>query len=177
MSHPPIYTLSMWQPWASLLVLGCKQFETRHWPIPQNKLPRETAIHAAGRWTRDQRELCEQNTHIRAALIEHAPTLARQVNCGAHYLPHVNLMLGDVAISLPLGCLIGMGAFVSCWQTELVITTEYITPAEAAMGNYEPGRFAFRFYDAQLITPIPMHGKQSWWRVARPQPMEVRKLK
>jgi len=30
---PPIRTLSLWQPWASLMALGLKRMETRSWPM------------------------------------------------------------------------------------------------------------------------------------------------
>lgn len=159
-----VYALSLWQPWASLLTLGEKQFETRHWPIQQKSLPRTTVIHAAGRWSRAQRELCEQDPFIRASLVKQAVTLAENVNSGKHYLPHINFMLDDVAISLPLGCLIGLGDFVNCWPTD----GAKVSRKEAAMGNYATGRFAWCFKNPQLITPVPQHGRQRWWRVPNP---------
>jgi hypothetical protein len=40
----PIKTLSLWQPWASLIVAGFKRHETRHWPT---RVRGRMAIHAA----------------------------------------------------------------------------------------------------------------------------------
>lgn len=46
--------ISLWQPWASAIVLGMKRIETRHW-LTRYRGP--IAIHAAKRWTSDEREL------------------------------------------------------------------------------------------------------------------------
>lgn len=46
--------ISLWQPWASAVALGLKRIETRHW-FTAYRGP--IAIHAAKRWTRDEREL------------------------------------------------------------------------------------------------------------------------
>lgn len=40
--------LSLWQPWASLVALNLKRFETRSWSTPYRG---EIAIHAAKHWT------------------------------------------------------------------------------------------------------------------------------
>ena len=45
--------LSLWQPWASAIALGHKRIEPRHWTTSYRGL---IAIHAAKRWTADERE-------------------------------------------------------------------------------------------------------------------------
>lgn len=45
--------LSLWQPWASAIVLGWKRVETRHW---STRYRGALAIHAAKRWTAKERE-------------------------------------------------------------------------------------------------------------------------
>lgn len=45
--------ISLWQPWASAIALGHKRVETRHWSTAYRG---PIAIHAAKRWTPDQRE-------------------------------------------------------------------------------------------------------------------------
>lgn len=39
--------ISIWQPHASLLLLGAKPFETRSWPVPKALIGQRVAIHAA----------------------------------------------------------------------------------------------------------------------------------
>lgn len=48
--------ISLWQPWASAMALGLKAIETRHWSTPHRG---PMAIHAAKRWTADERETAE----------------------------------------------------------------------------------------------------------------------
>jgi hypothetical protein len=43
--------LSLWQPYATLILLGAKQYETRHWKTDYRG---PLAIHAAKRWTREE---------------------------------------------------------------------------------------------------------------------------
>lgn len=45
--------ISLWQPWASAVVLGVKKIETRHWG-PKYTGP--LAIHAAKRWHAEQQQ-------------------------------------------------------------------------------------------------------------------------
>lgn len=53
--------ISLWQPWATLIAIGAKQYETRSWPANYTG---ELAIHAAKRKPR----LYELNMDILAAL-------------------------------------------------------------------------------------------------------------
>lgn len=48
--------LSLWQPWASAMLLGWKRIETRGWSTDYRG---PLAIHAAKHWTRDEREFWE----------------------------------------------------------------------------------------------------------------------
>lgn len=44
-----IPALTLWQPWACLIEVGAKPYETRAFPIPRRLLGRRVAIHAAAR--------------------------------------------------------------------------------------------------------------------------------
>jgi hypothetical protein len=48
-----VRAISLWQPWATAIVVGSKRIETRHWTT---KYRGPLAIHAAKRWDRQQRE-------------------------------------------------------------------------------------------------------------------------
>lgn len=41
--------ITIWQPWASLIAAGAKQFEFRSWPAPRALIGRRVAIHAGAR--------------------------------------------------------------------------------------------------------------------------------
>jgi activating signal cointegrator 1 len=44
-----IPAITLWQPWACLIEIGAKRFETRAFPIPRRLLGHRVAIHAAAR--------------------------------------------------------------------------------------------------------------------------------
>jgi activating signal cointegrator 1 len=54
-----IPVLSLHQPWASLIAIGAKRFETRSWPAPNAMIGRSIAIHAAKTVT-SLRDLCDE---------------------------------------------------------------------------------------------------------------------
>lgn len=50
MPHPlTIPVVTLWQPWACLVEIGAKPYETRHFTIPDRLLGKRVAIHAAAR--------------------------------------------------------------------------------------------------------------------------------
>jgi len=50
--------LTIWQPWASLIILGCKPYEFRGWPAHQSIIGQRIAIHAGARPVR-KREIAD----------------------------------------------------------------------------------------------------------------------
>jgi activating signal cointegrator 1 len=87
----PRYALTIWQPYASLLMAGIKRYETRIW---ETKHRGEIVIHAAQRWHKDQ-----------IALVD---TLRGM-------LPHEQLSVLD---DLPRGCALGTIDIVAIHPTE-----------------------------------------------------------
>lgn len=81
--------LSLWQPWASAMALGLKRIETRHW---STRYRGPLLIHAAKRWTADERELLE---------IEHEH--------------------GRMPAQVPLGALVAIARLVDIRPTEQLI--------------------------------------------------------
>jgi hypothetical protein len=45
----PMPAISLHQPWASLVAIGAKRYETRHWRAPARLIGQRVAIHAAAR--------------------------------------------------------------------------------------------------------------------------------
>ncbi len=62
--------ISLWQPWATLVALGIKQTETRHWATKHRG---QLAIHAAKRWRPEQQQaalrFAEQHPAHAAAIL------------------------------------------------------------------------------------------------------------
>lgn len=126
--------ISLWQPWASAMALGLKTIETRHWSTNVRGL---VAIHAAKRWTREEREDAED--------------FARSFNCPALIEP-------------PLGAILALGHLVSVVRVETL--RDDISDMERAFGNYGNARFAWQFaHVVSLPEPIPFKGAQGFFEV------------
>lgn len=136
MSKIPVLTI--WQPWATLIALGAKQFETRGW---QTGYRGPIGIHAAQKWDKEVRGYC---------------TLLRQ---------HLPASMDPMA--LPRGCMVAVAELADIWPTEelrprLEAGGQY---GEIALGNYAPGRFGWWLQDVRPFPePIPVRGAQGLWR-------------
>lgn len=130
--------ISIWQPWASLIVHGMKFFETRTWSAPKSVIGQTIGIAATKNILPDQRS---------AYLDEDFQRYFEQSG-----LPPLD--------DLPRGYLLGT---VLLHSVEL-ITQEFlddITDEEKAFGWYGLGGYAWRLrYARQFDHPIPIQGKQ-----------------
>lgn len=133
---PTTKAISLWQPWASLIVWGEKRYETRSWDTRYRGL---VAIHAAKRWT----------VHEKAALF----------NLGRVF-PSLQLYVPDLRGSpLPLGAMLCVCRLIETYRTEDI--RYKLTPQEQAFGNYTRGRYAWKLDIVEIFDePIPARGAQ-----------------
>lgn len=159
--------LSLWQPWASLLVAGAKRVETRGRPFHYRG---PLLIHAAKKWDTEQWMLCQAEP-FHSALV------------GLGYPRQV----GKPDRCLPLGCIVGRVDVVACVPTHSVAAKVQpghppgffegwidsvlgrhllISPTEEAFGDYGPGRFAILTENpVRFEKPIKCRGRQSLFEV------------
>lgn len=140
--------LSLWQPWATLMALDAKRFETRSWASPYRG---PIAIHASK--NRQELELCLEE-----------PFRAVLVAGGIH-------KIGD----LPFGAFVAVGELIACYETPsssipMRVYHQEVEKCRAeheyAFGNYEPQRFAWKFVNVRsLVEPIPARGFQGLWNI------------
>lgn len=135
--------ITLWQPWASLIAVGLKRYETRHWPTWYR---RKLLIHAA------KRKMTQKDKVVWAL----AHRLAEIPEPSIDELPHGAI----VAIADLTGCF-KMGAEYS-WQLENIQIDEQ-SALERSVGNWAPGRFAWQLENIQPIDPIECKGGQSFW--------------
>src|SRR6516165_7564814 len=130
--------ISLMQPWATLVVCGLKQYETRRWSTAHRGL---LAIHASKKFNFDVQVLCEQEPF-------------KSLLAMAGY-PDRNL--------LPRGALLGTVELVDCTPTNLLNpSTE-----ERALGDFRPGRYAWKLADPQqLERPMAMAGRLGIYEIA-----------
>lgn len=131
----PFPALTVYQPWASLIACGFKEFETRGWPAPQKYIGQLIALHAAKQWsTQEQRWLTVYQKKF----------------------PEI----GELAV--PRGCIIAMCRLVEVVPAELL--RETVNPRERSMGNFDAGRYGWRLEVVKRAEPpIPAAGKQGIW--------------
>lgn len=173
----PKYCLSLWQPWAMLWALGEKQFETRHWDLPESMIGQEVFIHAAQRWTESERWLCSMPI-FREAFLRHSEIVGENVDdqIGVTYRM-VDVGQGQY-IKFPFGCLVGRVRLVRSVSTNAPQSFFNLTanPAkERAFGNYDPDRFAW-IGEKHKVLPqfIPLIGNQRFFRApVQPEALEV----
>lgn len=143
--------LTLWEPWATLLVHGVKVFETRSWETGYRG---PILIHAAKRWGDDQKALCSA-TSFRLGLQE---ALGKN-SIWRGWPPAKNR-----------GCIIGLVDLVGCRRItprEVQSMAGLLTSGamrELDLGDWTGGRFAWQFSPVRtVLEPIPARGRQRIW--------------
>lgn len=148
--------ISLWQPWATLVALNGKRFETRSWPTTYTG---PLAIHAS------------KNTAALDAIFGDAtPPEFRAIK---RLMASVGLGCRE---PFPLGAVVCTVDLVGCWRTDFMGGDELVTDAEKIVGDWSPGRFAWVLTQVKrLEPPIPAAGRQGlWtWSPAAADPPEV----
>lgn len=136
------------QPWASLLVLGYKQYETRCW---RTMYRGPLAIHAGKMPVKDTlAELMAQGRDGRR--IVEAVEMALEGHGGIDHIPH--------------GAIIAVRNLVRCNVVDECFLSG-LTNQEYMFGDYRPDRrrYAWEFDSGgqNLVAPIPANGSQGLW--------------
>jgi hypothetical protein len=168
--------LSLWQPWATLLVTGHKRVETRGWPI-RHRGP--LLVHAAKKWNRAAADLCLTEPFRSALAAFGVPPAPRNFSAA-------DMVRRAAGWDLPFGAVIGRVDVVECYRTEDVLFDSSgldVIPRfpvdqvrngklrlwpdpERAFGDYSPGRFAFLCANpVRFDKPIPCIGRQGLFNV------------
>jgi len=139
--------ISLWQPWATLIALGHKRFETRSWPT---KYRGTLAIHATKRMPDDVLDLVMEIDG---------------------FLPRGEDLVTSIE-RLPRGAVVAVCELVDVFRMNDDVI-ERQTKLELAVGDWRFGRFAWELANVQpLATPIPARGAQGLWEWTPPTPAE-----
>ena len=151
--------ISLWQPWASLIAVGAKKYETRSWATDYRG---PIAIHAAKK--------AYNLKSLEFALIP-------------GFIEAVGAAFGKgEANNLPLGAVVATAELAGCWRTHsregggylirksfltagrLETTSVDIGETEALFGDFSPRRFAWELINVvALPEPVPAKGRQGLW--------------
>lgn len=131
------------QPWASLIALGEKKFETRSW---QTKYRGPLAIHAGKSIDKDA---CE-DSWIKGVLTEHGITSYKD---------------------LPTGVVLATVELVDCYKVEATLgyasvlsKGKSVDGLEVAFGDYTVGRYAWELGNLHVLTnSVVTKGQLSLW--------------
>lgn len=133
--------ISLWQPWASLVVLGIKRYETRSRPASSKLWGQTIAIHAAQRNAIG--DLSRDDHQVYAATIK--------VLAEAGFEPR----------KLPTGAILGTVRLVRSDPT-----SELVAGIPDHFGDYGPGRHYWTLAIPRILAaPIPWKGSQGWWEI------------
>lgn len=136
--------ITLHQPYATLILLGYKQYETRSWPT-KHRGP--LAIHAAQYKSEHYRQLCATDPEISAALAAH----------------------GFTYDTLPFGAILCTCCVGSVHETAVLTQ---LSPTERACGDYTAGRYAWQLYRVEsLVKPLSCRGFQQLWAVPDDMPL------
>jgi activating signal cointegrator 1 len=169
--------ISIWQPWASLIAIGAKKYETRSW---ETSYRGPIAIHAAS---------IQMKTVMANVFPLGKWTYAPDYEAKRSFLKKIKEVFSDYSPiediesfldELPTGCVIATAELVACHKIVLYggrgisstdpgwIETEsgIYEPSEneAAFGNWACGRYAWELSNVKRIDiPIQAKGKQRIW--------------
>jgi activating signal cointegrator 1 len=133
--------LSIWQPWASLIMSGDKKIEARSWAAPYSIQGQRIAIASTKTIRPEQRQAAEQEGFRK------------------HYVATGLVGLAN----LPLGSVLGTVIVDGCREMDSEFLAE-LDEQEEAFGIYGPGRFAWLLVDPEpLGKPEEVRGGQGLW--------------
>lgn len=133
--------ITIYQPWASLIAIGAKEFETRSWSTSYRG---PIAIHAA----KNDNFNTEFNKIFDSITAGH---MIRAFNQAGELKAFKNM---------PLGCIVAVAELVDVIKTDNFIPSHQ----ERLFGDWSFGRYAWKLANVTMLTdPAPARGKQGLW--------------
>lgn len=146
-------TISLWQPWATAIVIGLKTIETRGW---STEVRGRIAIHAT---KARSGYLGKGAARVRVDFAERFNFFVSDVGFGVKFAAAGVTDFED----LPFGAIVATVELADCVPVE-EMKRRGLAPAQAVWGDYSPGRFAWILRDVRAIpVPIPFHGAQGFF--------------
>lgn len=132
--------LTIWQPWAQLVIDGVKVHETRTWRPPASVVGRRLLIHAG-------------SMHFAPERLPHA------------LLELVRERYAERDEPLPYGALLGSVIVKGATYTQQTTPASW---QDRTAGDWRGGRYAWEFCDPQPFkVPRPVRGAQGIWHVTQ----------
>lgn len=156
-----IKAISIWQPWASLIAVGAKKYETRPWATSY----RGPLLICTGKKQLSNQELSwldfETKYSIRNAL-------CGILNCPRDVIDFAN----KVKIFLPYGKAIAIVDLVDIYRICDRFRSAR-TEQEKQFGDFSLNRYAWKLENVRAIIPFPVTGRQGLFEVELPEGIEA----
>lgn len=140
-----IKAISLWQPWASLIAVGAKKYETRSWktnyrgPLLICATKKIIKLPCVGSWE-----------------FRRAARLALNIPAGQSFRTDHH------------GMAVAIAYLTGCYRIEDFIHNPEAYPLsdnEKVFGDFSPGRYAWKLENVRAIEPFPVRGRQGLFEV------------
>ena len=142
-----IKAISLWQPWASLIAIGAKKYETRSWATSY----------------RGPLLICAAKGGL--PIIEVRAFLMRPEFYSA--LSQIIPKRGGIEVYpyLPFGQAVAIVDLTDCIRTELFKRGHPVFLRENIFGDFSSGRYAWKLENVRAVEPFPVRGRQGLFDV------------
>lgn len=170
--------LTLTQPWATLVAIGAKRYETRSWSTTYRG---EIAIHAAKGITsiggkEGFYDLC-MSTPFKDTLCK-CPSLLAAAKLNALSTGSLIVTPKHVFDSLPMGAIVAVARLGEIYSTNALFSVDSLPETgsnEEEFGDYSANRFAWELLDVRpLKAAVPCKGALSIWDVPADVEAKVR---
>lgn len=163
-----LLALTIWQPWASLIIAGAKPYEFRGWQFPRSYIGRRIVIHAASRPTRRD-EVCDLVNALERGCQAAASTCLKPKAAYALLQPLSWLGARDLASALPRGAGLGT-AIIGQPRNGFDIAAEFGLAKVNDSDRDQHANWGWPLTDIERWDePIPMRGAQGFWKWPTPE--------
>ncbi|MDR3408439.1 MAG: ASCH domain-containing protein [Methylovirgula sp.] len=163
--------LTIWQPWASLIIAGAKPYEFRGWRAPRSIIGQRIVIHAAAR----KMNLLETLDLFRVLTMrdrsdDHRVDAAETCLVPEKALPILGMAIGG---ELPMACGLGT-AIVGEPRPGPEIAEEFSVPRANDSDRDEHANWGWPMLDIEVWdASVPMRGAQGFWHWPTPEELSL----
>ncbi len=158
--------LTIWQPWASLIIAGAKPYEFRGWRFPRSLIGQRIVIHAAARKVRVRDELLPIAMTLEQ---RHRWPVAAAETC-LHPQPAFALLMQVYRGGLELPLAAGLGtAIIGEPVLGTHVAEKFGVPRANDSDRDQHANWGWPMTDIERWDmPIPMRGAQGFWNWPTP---------
>jgi hypothetical protein len=148
-------TITLWQPWSSLVAIGAKPYEFRKWAAPRWLIGQRIAIHAGARPVRA--------AEVRKMLIDLASSEPWRSCLRPEIAKPFLMKVVENPTAVPHGCIVATAILGAPVRADKVLT-DFGGPVEIDSDRGEHFNFAWPMLEVEeMQPPILATGHQGFW--------------